>query len=229
MPQVVPQLKTITAGGAVAGVGIEATSFRHGLVHDTLLEADVLLASGEVVTCTPDNEHRELFLGLPNSYGTLGYALRLRLRTQPVRPFVQVEHLRFSTPRAFFAALQQACDGERRFRRRRGVRPRRPGAQRGALRRRRAGAQRLQLRAHLLPLAARQADRLPDHGRLPLALGHRLVLVLEERRRAAPAGAPPARAAAAELAHLHPADALERALGPDAPARPLARPAHANR
>ena len=115
MPQVVPQLKTITAGGAVAGVGIEATSFRHGLVHDTLLEADVLLASGEIVTCRPDNEHRDLFLGLPNSYGTLGYALRLRLRTQPVRPFVQVEHLRFSTPPEFFAALQQACDGSADF------------------------------------------------------------------------------------------------------------------
>ena len=115
MPRVVPQLKTITAGGAVAGVGIEATSFRHGLVHDTLLEADVLLASGEIVTCRPDNEHRDLFLGLPNSYGTLGYALRLRLRTQPVRPFVQVEHLRFSTPPEFFAALQQACDGSADF------------------------------------------------------------------------------------------------------------------
>ena len=36
MPAVVPQLKSITLGGAVAGVGIEASSFRHGLVHDTV-------------------------------------------------------------------------------------------------------------------------------------------------------------------------------------------------
>jgi FAD/FMN-containing dehydrogenase len=35
MPAVVPQLKSITLGGAHAGVGIEASSFRHGLVHDT--------------------------------------------------------------------------------------------------------------------------------------------------------------------------------------------------
>jgi FAD/FMN-containing dehydrogenase len=110
MPAVVPQLKTITAGGAVAGVGIEASSFRHGLVHDTLLEADVLLASGEVVTCRPDNAHRELFFALPNSYGTLGYLLRLRLKTQPVLPFVEVEHRRFSEPGAFFGALQTVCD-----------------------------------------------------------------------------------------------------------------------
>ncbi len=94
MPAVVPQLKSITAGGAVAGVGIEASSFREGLVHDTLLEADVLLADGSVVTCRPDGEHRDLFLALPNSYGTLGYALRLRLALRPVKRFVRVEHRR---------------------------------------------------------------------------------------------------------------------------------------
>jgi len=49
MPAVVPQLKTITLGGAVAGVGIESSSHRHGLVHDTMLELDVLLGDGRVV------------------------------------------------------------------------------------------------------------------------------------------------------------------------------------
>jgi FAD/FMN-containing dehydrogenase len=110
MPAVVPQLKTITAGGAVAGVGIEASSFRHGLVHDTLIEADVLLASGEVVTCRADNAHRALFFALPNSYGTLGYLLRLRLKTLPVQPFVAVEHQHFRAADLFLAALQVACD-----------------------------------------------------------------------------------------------------------------------
>lgn len=90
MPAVVPQLKTITVGGAVAGIGIEATSFRQGLVHDTMLELDVLLPSGDIVTCTPENEYRDLFFGFPNSYGTLGYALRVRLRTLPVKRFVRV-------------------------------------------------------------------------------------------------------------------------------------------
>ncbi len=109
MPAVVPQLKTITAAGAVAGVGIEATSFRHGLVHDTLGAIDVLLADGEVVHATPDNHHRDLFFGFPNSYGTLGYALRLSLRTQPVQPLVHVRHARFAQPQAFFDAMAAAC------------------------------------------------------------------------------------------------------------------------
>ena len=84
MPRVVPQLKSITLGGAVAGVGIEASSFRFGLVHDTISEIEVLTGDGRALVCTPDNEHRDLFHALPNSYGTLGYALKLTARTTPV-------------------------------------------------------------------------------------------------------------------------------------------------
>ena len=105
MPRVVPQLKSITVGGAMAGVGIEATSFRHGLVHDTAVALEVLTGDGHVVICRPDNEHRDLFYGFPNSYGTLGYALKLTMRTQPAKKFVQVEHLPFADAGQCFAAI----------------------------------------------------------------------------------------------------------------------------
>jgi len=85
LPAVVPQLKSITVGGALAGLGIEASSFRYGLAHETAEEIEVLLADGDVVVCTPHNEHRDLFFGFPNSYGTLGYALRLRVGTLRVK------------------------------------------------------------------------------------------------------------------------------------------------
>ena len=109
MPCVVPQLKSITLGGAAAGVGIEASSFRYGLVHDTLLALEVLLADGSVVTCTPDNEHRDLFYGFPNSYGTLGYALKVTARAVPVKPYVRLEHLPHTRPEKFFEQLEARC------------------------------------------------------------------------------------------------------------------------
>jgi FAD/FMN-containing dehydrogenase len=115
MPAVVPSLKRITAAGAVAGVGIEATSFRQGLVHDTLLELDVLLPDGELLHCTPDNAHSDLFFGFANSCGTLGYALRLRLRTLPVKPCVQVRHLHHLRREAFFGALAEQFHGDADF------------------------------------------------------------------------------------------------------------------
>ncbi len=108
MPAVVPQLKTITLGGAVAGVGIEATSFRHGLVHDTVLEMEILAGDGRIYLCSAANDHRDLFLGFPNSYGTLGYALRVRAKTLPVKKFVRIDHAVHSEPKAYFAALERA-------------------------------------------------------------------------------------------------------------------------
>ena len=95
-PLVVPQLKTITVGGAATGGGIESTSFRSGLVYDDIIEMDVFTGAGDVVTATPDGEHADLFYGFPNSYGTLGYATRLRVKLEPIKPFVALRHLRFT-------------------------------------------------------------------------------------------------------------------------------------
>jgi FAD/FMN-containing dehydrogenase len=107
MPAVVPQLKTITLGGAVAGVGIESSSHRHGLVHDTVLELDVLLGDGRIVTCTRDNEHSDLFFGFPNSYGTLGYALRVKAKVVPVKPYVHLTHLDYFDAGLYFQSLEK--------------------------------------------------------------------------------------------------------------------------
>jgi len=95
-PLVVPQLKTITLGGAVSGLGIESTSFRHGMPHASVLELDVLTGTGEVVTASPE-QHADLYRAFPNSYGTLGYAVRLRIALETVQPFVALRHVRFHT------------------------------------------------------------------------------------------------------------------------------------
>lgn len=94
-PTVVPQLKTITLGGAVTGLGIESTSFRNGLPHEAVREIDILTGSGEIITATPEGEHSDLFFGFPNSYGTLGYSVRLKIELEQVPPYVELRHIRF--------------------------------------------------------------------------------------------------------------------------------------
>ncbi|MFK5635068.1 FAD-dependent oxidoreductase [Ornithinimicrobium sp. LYQ103] len=105
VPLVVPQLRTITIGGAVSGLGIEASSFRSGLPHESVLEMDVLTPDGEVVTVTRDGEHADLFRMLPNSYGSLGYVLGLVIELERTSPYVVLEHLRFSDLDAVGAAI----------------------------------------------------------------------------------------------------------------------------
>jgi len=108
MPLVVPQLKTITIGGAVTGLGIESSSFRNGLPHESVLEMDVLTGDGRVVTASA-TENPELLAGFPNSYGTLGYALRLRIELEPVAPYVHLVHERFTDSAALTARLTELC------------------------------------------------------------------------------------------------------------------------
>ncbi len=117
MPLVVPQLKTITIGGAVTGLGIESTSFRNGLPHESVLELDILTGAGEVVTATPDGEAADLFAAFANSYGSLGYATRLKIQLQRVHRYVHLRHIRYTSLEAIQAAIVQVCadqfyDGE---------------------------------------------------------------------------------------------------------------------
>jgi FAD/FMN-containing dehydrogenase len=109
MPLVVPQLKTITLGGAVAGLGIESSSFRNGLPHESVRELEVLTGDGRVVVARPEGEHADLFHAFPNSYGTLGYSLRLVIDLEPAKPFVRLRHLRFATAEQCLDALAQIC------------------------------------------------------------------------------------------------------------------------
>src|SRR5205823_6572834 len=90
VPIVVPELKTITIGGAVSGCSIESMSFMHGGFHDTCLEYEVVTSTGEVLTCTSDNEHRLVFQMIHGSFGTLGILTRLKFKLIPAKPFVKM-------------------------------------------------------------------------------------------------------------------------------------------
>ncbi len=108
VPLITPELKDITIAGATVGIGIESNCFRHGFVHDGLLEAEVLLADGRIVTCAPDNDHADLFQALPNSYGTLGYILRVSMKLMPAAPYVHLETTPCRGVEDFLATMQTA-------------------------------------------------------------------------------------------------------------------------
>ena len=77
VPIVVPELKTITIGGAVAGCSIESMSYQYGGFHDTCLEYEIITAEGGVLICTPDNENKLLFQMVHGTFGTLSIISQL--------------------------------------------------------------------------------------------------------------------------------------------------------
>jgi len=84
-------------------------SFRHGFFHDSLIEADILLASGDMVTASAEGQHADLFRALPNSLGAFGCLLRLRLRLQRAMPLVRLDKVWCSSPEGLVEGVIAAC------------------------------------------------------------------------------------------------------------------------
>ncbi|CAD7961311.1 unnamed protein product [Amoebophrya sp. A120] len=137
MPLVVPELRSITVGGAIVGIGVESSSFKHGFFHEGLVAADILLpfdneeeeeneekktgaggsrgsglSGARVVTVTKDNEYRDLFAALPNSLGSFGYILKLKMRVQKVKPYVRLTKTWVSGADNLVKALEIASTGK---------------------------------------------------------------------------------------------------------------------
>jgi len=105
VPLVVPELKTITIGGAVAGCSIESMSYKCGGFHDTCLEYEVITAKGDVMICTPDNENSLVFQMVHGTFGTLGIISLLKFKLTKAKPFVKVTYERYSSIKDYKAAI----------------------------------------------------------------------------------------------------------------------------
>lgn len=95
VPITVPELKTITIGGAVAGCSIESMSFKYGGFHDSCLEYEVITAKGEVLTCTPSNKNKLVFQMMHGTFGTLGIITKLKFKLISAKPFVKVTYEKY--------------------------------------------------------------------------------------------------------------------------------------
>lgn len=102
MPQVVPEFRGITIGGAISGGALESSSHRYGQFADSCLWYEVILGDGTILI-TSEKEHPELFFALPGSYGTLGIVTLTAIRLIPAKRSVRV-HFTTST---HFPAFKQ--------------------------------------------------------------------------------------------------------------------------
>lgn len=110
VPIVVPELKTITIGGAVAGCSLESMSFVYGGFHDTCLEYEVITAKGEVLRCTPENEHKLVFQMVHGTFGTLGILSKLTFRLVSAKPHVKIEYERHPTLESYQASIARHAE-----------------------------------------------------------------------------------------------------------------------
>lgn len=88
IPPVVMEFPGITVGGGYAGTSGESSSFKHGFFDRNINWAEMVLANGEVVTCS-DKERSDLFHGAAGALGTLGVTTLVELQLKKASKFVK--------------------------------------------------------------------------------------------------------------------------------------------
>ncbi len=96
VPYTVPELKTITIGGAVAGASLESMSFKYGGFHDSCLEYEIITAKGQILTCTAENENKLIFQMVHGTFGTLGIISKLKFKLCRAEQFVHVAYEKYN-------------------------------------------------------------------------------------------------------------------------------------
>lgn len=108
IPCTVPELKTITIGGAISGCSVESMSYKYGGFHDGCVEYEVITGRGVVITCTPER-NADIFHMVHGSYGTLGIITKISFKLLPAKPYVKMQYVKFDNFPAYWNFLKERC------------------------------------------------------------------------------------------------------------------------
>eukprot|EP00043_Microstomoeca_roanoka_P015569 m.156008 g.156008 ORF g.156008 m.156008 type:complete len:527 (-) comp16287_c3_seq4:819-2399(-) len=111
---VLPELDVLTVGGLICGVGVETSSHKYGLFQHCCTRFEMVLATGEVVTCSA-TENAELFRAIPWSHGTLGFLVGAELQIVPAKKYVKLEYLPYHSRQEWLPAFDEASKSDADF------------------------------------------------------------------------------------------------------------------
>ena len=89
-----------TVSGIISGIGGGSTSFKNGCFHNNMIECDVLLGDGRILTCS-ENENQDLFRGIPTLLGTLGYITKIKMKIIKTKKFVETTNYKYNNFNSF--------------------------------------------------------------------------------------------------------------------------------
>jgi len=105
VPMVVPELKGITVGGAVAGCSIESMSYKVGGFHDTCIEYEVITSDGQIIQASR-TKNSEIFEMVHGTFGTVGFISQLKFKLISAQPFIRLQYYTFDSLKKYQAAIQ---------------------------------------------------------------------------------------------------------------------------
>ena len=110
VPPVVMEFPGITVGGGYAGTSGESSSFKHGFFNQTINYVEMVLANGEIITCS-SSERPDLFHGAAGAIGTMGVVTLVELQLRKATKYVETTyHPVFSSSEAINTIEEMALD-----------------------------------------------------------------------------------------------------------------------
>lgn len=106
MPPVVMEFPGITVGGGYSGTCGESSSFKHGFFDRTINSVEMILATGEVISISP-NKNKDLFYGGAGAMGTFGVTTLIELQLQQARKFVKTKYLPMASVNKAIETIQK--------------------------------------------------------------------------------------------------------------------------
>jgi delta24-sterol reductase len=85
------EIADATIGGLALAAGMTTHSHKAGMLFESVVAWDVVLADGTLVRAT-ESEHDDLFRALPWSHGTLGLLVALELKIERAKKFVRLTY-----------------------------------------------------------------------------------------------------------------------------------------
>lgn len=105
LPTVIPANKSTTVAEALTAMSVNAGAFSAGPVIESVMECDLWLPNGDILTCRRDNDCRSFFYDLPNARDQSDRILRVMLEARKAKPYVALTHQHFNHAEYFFEKL----------------------------------------------------------------------------------------------------------------------------
>ncbi|CAI6345117.1 unnamed protein product [Macrosiphum euphorbiae] len=84
-------MEDLTIGGLVMGTGLESSSHKFGLFHETCTRYELITANGDLIICSK-SENADIFESIPYSYGTLGFLTAVDIQMIPAKKYVKLKY-----------------------------------------------------------------------------------------------------------------------------------------
>ena len=106
LPALTCEGEYFTIAGLINGFGIQSSSHRYGLFHDTVTELEIILANGDIIIANNTNQYEDIFFTIPGSFSTIGIIVSATIKLIPATQTVCSRITRYNT-------LQEYSDGMR--------------------------------------------------------------------------------------------------------------------